>query len=174
MKRISLFLSLIVLFLNACTNSNESQQENQLELSNFIVNNYTQDAKLLYMNEIFNDVSHPNYNETALDENEITTILEIIQAVYNLNTPEIDTVFNQNNIHPYLCYSFNSLSLKVATETDEIINMVNGTIPTSNTNLDTILNTYNFTAVNTAYSYPSFPWLTLNFSGEYNMVPIKK
>ena len=171
MKSSNLFLVfLFFIFFISCDNGNNNDEE--IELSEYIIGNYTDDAKQLYMHEIFNDTSHPNYNETAIDETEVNKISQIIQAVYNLNIPETDTIFNQNNIHTYLCYSFNGLSLKVNTVTEEIINLVEGNIPTGSSDLDDILSNYNFNNVDTAFSYPSFPWLTINFNGEYNMIPI--
>ena len=173
MKNFNLLLVFIIyLLFISCTLDNDNSSDNNIELSEFVKNNYTNDAKQLYMHEIFNDTSHPNYNETSIDETEVNKILQIIQAVYNLDIPETDTIFNQNNIHTYLCYSFNALSLKVDTEIDEINNLAEGIIPTGNSNLDNILSNYNFNSVEPAFSYPSFPWLTINFNGEFNMIPI--
>jgi len=173
MKKIILLFGLLILISILFSCSEEQENENPIQLSDFIIENYTNDAKLLYMHEIFNNNSHFNYNESALNENEIENILEVIQAVYNLDIPEKDTIFNLNEIHARFCYSFNSIILKVNIEASEIINMIDGIIPTGNIDLDTLLNKYNFDKVDTSYGYPSFPWLTVIFSGEYNMIPIK-
>ena len=172
MKKTGFFVALILTSILFSCNSESSAYN--AELSDFIIENYTKDAKLLYMHEIANDNTHPNSNDATLDEKEITVILEAIQAVYNLNIPEKDTIFNLNKVHTYLCYNFNSLSLKVDPEASEIVEMIAGSATTGNVNLDAILKKYNLDKVRTLYSYPSFPWLTVVFSGEYNMIPIQK
>ncbi|NME72983.1 hypothetical protein [Flammeovirga aprica] len=101
-------------------------------------------------------------------------ILEIIQAVYNSNSPERDTVFDIHQIHGYYCYNFNSLSLQVNTDAEEIQKLANGVIPTGEPNLDHILNEYGFDSVSTSFGYPEFPLLTVYSKNEFNIIPIGK
>ena len=92
----------------------------------FIKDNYMDDARQLYLREILADPNHPNYNEAVLDTNEINKILGIFQLVYNLKSPVRDTVFDFYKIHALLCYSLQSIGLKVDVTAPEIINLVNG------------------------------------------------
>ncbi len=141
----------------------------------FILNNYTQDAKNLYYKEILSDSSHFNFYNPKLDTTEIVKILEIIQAVYELNSPESDTVFHYYKIHGYYCFSFNSVSLKVQTEIPEIQNLADGIIPTGDSQLDAVLVKYKIDSVKTFHSsYPGFPWLTVYTGEEYNMIPAER
>ncbi len=143
-----------------------------VRLDTFIINNYYYDAKLLYSAEIYQDSTHFNRNNPIIDTSEITKILKIIQTVYNLNSPESETVFNTYKIHARLCTSFNSIYLKVQTNLPEIMNLSKGIIPTGNQQLDRLLDTYKFDSVRTFHSYPNFPWLTIFSKGEYNLLPI--
>ncbi len=173
MKRIFLLI-IIALFLIRCEKKDGTNDNNELKLDSYIIENYSEDAKQLYFHEIFQDSTHANYNNPVLDDHEIKEILEIIQAVYDSDSPERDTVFEIYQIHGYYCYSFSSISLKVDTGKAEIKNLVNNIIPTGETALDNLLNSYNFDSVKTSYSYPRFPWLSIYTGDEYNMIPIAK
>jgi len=140
----------------------------------FIKDNYMDDARQLYLREILEDPNHPNYNEAVLDTNEINKILGIFQLVYNLKSPVRDTVYDIYKIHALPCYSLQSIGLKVNTTAPEIINLVNGQIPTGNNALDNILIKYEFDSVRTAYSYPDFPWLSIYTKISYNLKPLIK
>jgi len=171
-------LKVILLFAIAsilsCKKDYSSTLNNPIKLDTFIVNNYSKDAKSLYLKEIISDSSHANFNEPILDTTEITNILKIIQAVYNSKSLQRDTIFNVYKIHGYYCYSFKSITLKVKPDLPEIKNLAIGIIPTGNTDLDNILTKFRFDSVKTSYSYPSFPWLTIYTNNEYNMIPLEK
>jgi len=174
MRKLLLLIAL-PLFMISC----EDEVENilgveNIELSSFIIENYSNDAKQLYFHEVFQDSDHPNYNDPMLDENEVYEILKILQAVYNLDSPESDLVFEEYQIHGYYCYGLNTINLKVDTRSEEIINLVEGITPTRNPNLDNLLNIYSFDSVRTSYSYPRFPWLTIYTKNEFNMIPIEQ
>lgn len=167
-------IALALLMLISCDKDDHTAIDyDNIALDTFILNHYTEDAKQLYFNEIYNDSTHENFNNPILDTNEIIKILKIIQIVYNSNSPQRDTIFERYQIHGYYCYSFRSISLKVQTELPEIQNLANGIIPTGETDLDHLLTMYNFDSVKTSYSYPGFPWLTIYTSEEYNMIPIE-
>jgi len=164
---------LLILLLAGC------QKEKPLNLDNvtvgkFIKANYLEDSKQLYLREILSDKDHPNYNNAILDKNGINQILRMFQLIYNLNSPETDTVFNIYNIHVLACRSLNSIILKVDVSSPEIINLAKGNVSTGNIALDKILTDYEFDSVKTAYSYPKFPWLSIYTKKSYNLMPIMK
>ena len=169
-----IYILILALVVYSCESDDTLIGYDEIDLKPFIIDNYTRDAKQLYMNEIFHDNNHVNFDNPIIDSKEVNKILKIIQTVYDSNSPERDTVFNLYEIHGYYCYSFNSLMLKVKTELSEIKNLSNEIIPTGNANLDNILSLYNFESVETAYSYPDFPWLTIYSINEYNMIPLVK
>lgn len=173
MKKI-LYLSMITLLLFACDKTDEPITPGTTSLTPFIIENYTHDAKQLYMDELIHDSSNINFYNPIIDYTEVDKILLIIQAVYDSDYPERDTVFDIYQIHGYYCYSFNSMSLKVQTENPGIVNLSNGIIPTGDTELDDILTTYHYDSVRTYYSYPNFPWLTIYTKDEYNMIPLEE
>ncbi len=174
MRKIAITLLTGMLIVLACEVEKKLNKNDFSEIDSFIANNYSNDAKELYFNEIINNSEHPNYNEPVLDTTEINEILAIIQAVYQSESPQRDTVFEVFNIHTRYCYSFNSIMLKVETGQPAIKNLAKGRIPTGNAELDNILTAFQFDSVKTSYSYPDFPWLTIYSSGEYNMIPVVK
>lgn len=165
---------MVALLLFACDKKSEPIAPRTTSLTPYIIENYSHDAKQLYMDELIHDSSNIGFNKPIIDYNEIDKILLIIQAVYDSDTPERDTVFDIYQIHGYYCYSFNSLSLEVQTDLPGIINLSNGIIPTGDTILDDILTFYHFDSVRTYYSYPNFPWLSIFTKDEYNLIPIEK
>jgi len=135
--------------------------------------NYYADAKQLYYGEIIKNENHPNYNNPELDEEGIKEILEIIQAVYDSQSLERDTVFYKYKIHEYYRYNFHSVELEVNPELPAIQNLSQGIIPTGDETLDKILSAYAFDSVET-FVYPKFPWITISTKKEYNLIPIVK
>lgn len=178
MNFLILFLILFVLFScdknenNPLKNSGESEM---VVLDTFIVNNFMEDAKQLYMHEIYNDSTHFNYNNSIIDTNEINKILNIIQMIYHLDIPERDTVFEVNNIHARYCYEFNNITIQALSGAPEINNMLYEIIPTGDPILDSILLSNQFEAAAiVGGSIPGNIWITIRFTGEQNMVAIGK
>jgi hypothetical protein len=143
-----------------------------VKLDTFIVNNYLRDVKLLYYDEIYNDINHFNRNNPILDTSEITKILKLFQIVYNLDSQESKTVFNTLKIHVFCGYSFNSIFLHVDPNLPDIKNMISKIHPTGNQNLDYLLNTYSLDSVKKEHTYSAFTSLTLFTKKEFNMIPI--
>lgn len=173
MKKLFILIGVISVMMS-CDEDGKFTDIGDLEFDSYVIENYMNDAKQLYYHEIIQNHSHANFNNPVMNENEVDKILGIIQAVYNADVPERDTVFDIYKIHGYYCYSLSSISLKVKTELPEIQNLANGIFPTGNASLDDLLNAYRFDSVSVSYDYPSFPWLTIYTKGEYNMIPVEK
>ncbi len=169
MKKI-LYSFVAILVLAGCT----KPVEQEFEVSKFIAENYRNDARQLYFNEIIADSTHQNYDNYVINEVEVDNILKIIQAVYNLDCPARDSVFEKHQIHCMYGTSFNSLMLSVNTALPEIQNLSQGIIPTNSELLDNLLAKYNFDSVETSYSYPEFSWLTIYTKDTYNLLPVEK
>ena len=167
----TIILVLICFLIIGCEKESISYRQD-IEIDTFLLNNYLDDAKQLYVKEINADSTHPNYNIALLDSKKINKILSLFQAVYNLKSPESDTIFKVYKIHTLFCYSLNSIVLKVNTDAPEINNLSMGIIPTGDQQLDDLLITYKFDSVRLSYSYPSFPWLSVNTEESYNLIPI--
>ena len=141
----------------------------------FVADEYYEDAKQIYFHKVISDSSHPNYDDPILDITKINEILGVIQAVYDSNSPERDTVFDVYEIHAHLCFNLNSITIEGKTNLPEIQNLAKGIIPTGNAELDAILTTYHFDSVEKLHKdYPKYPWLILYSSQDYNMIPIEK
>lgn len=173
MKKIAIFFLFTILLL-ACNKDNNISEPANIILSPYVIENYTYDARQLYLDDLIHDSTNVNYYIPIIDDTEVENILKIIQAVYNLDSPYRDTVFDIYQIHGYYCYSFNSMSLNVQTDNPGIINLSNGIFPTGDTDLDNILTTYHFDSVRTAYSYPNFPWLSIFTKDKYNLIPLEE
>lgn len=170
MKNLTLFFVFIVLFIS-CNDGDISPVD--VELTPFVVENYSRDARQLYYNELFKNKDHIDRNDAKLNVNGEQEVLKIIQAVYNSKSLERDTVFDIYKIHGYYCYNFNAIYLKVKPDLPAIKKLAEGNIPTGDEELDRILSKYGFESVEKSYGYPEFPWLTLSTKKEYNMIPIE-
>ncbi len=165
-----LICSILFLFMLGC---DEQLPEIELaEIDPYIQEANFDDAVELYIREILANPKHFNYNNPKLNETELNEILSIFQAVYNLEIPETDTVFNFYNIHALKCNGTKSIVMHVNSESPEIIKLANGEIPTGNKQLDYLMETYEFDSVRTSYSYPQFAWLSVNTDNTYNLLPI--
>ena len=82
--KLTLISILGIVFLTSC-NSDDDLTENQNELNLFIYENYWEDAKQIYQNEVANNINHFNYNLEYLDSLEIVKIAKNIQSVYELS-----------------------------------------------------------------------------------------
>lgn len=165
------FLTVGIVMFCSCEETELLPQDKKLSL----YENYIKDAQQLYYHEIFNNEDHPEYNNPIIDTNEVNKVLKIIEAVYNSDSQQRDTVFEIYSIHNRYNYSFNSITLQVQPDESEIENMVNMIIPTGNSKLDNILTTYQFDSVQTGYKYPDISTFVIIYSSrEYNMLPIQK
>lgn len=172
MNKIIVLLEIILVLFSFEKSSATLLNTSEIKLDTFILNNYKNDAKQLYMDEISQNTTHWNYNDPILDTNEINKILNIFQAVYDLNSPERDTVFSIYSIHARYCYDFSTIILWVNGDLPEMQNLVNGIIPTGEDSLDNILIKYHFDSVYILSRRLSI--LSVYTPDEYNMIPIEK
>lgn len=159
---------LIGALLLSC-NAVEPERETPLEISDFILENYLDDARQLYFTEVMQDSISKEYNSTTIDSAKVWEKLELLEAVYSSNTAVADTIFNISQIHAMRCYSFNSVFMMVDTEAPEIEKLAALDFPTGNSTLDSLIQVYEIDSVRTAYNYPNSEWLTLYSSGTFNM-----
>ncbi|MFZ5942168.1 MAG: hypothetical protein ACOYXB_16495 [Bacteroidota bacterium] len=166
-----IFIPFLLWLLTGCR-KDETMNPNEPELSPFIIENYSQDARQLYFREILADSTHPDHDNPVMDSLEIDRILKIFQAVYNSRSPESNTVFNVYRIHVFSFFSFSSIMLEVDPGLPEIQNLSEGIIPTGEPALDQLLETWHFDSVSPSPWYPDYPWLTLVTCERYNMLPV--
>jgi len=128
------------------------------------------DALYLYVNEIYTDSLHPNRNQPEINQAPVKRILGQFQAILDLQIPEVDTVFDILHIRSCIANT-RYLWMKVDPDAPEIQALINGQA-TGNPTLDGIIDQYHFTEVETAYSYPSFNWISIHSSTDWNLIPI--
>lgn len=172
-KLFSLTVFAFILILS-CNNTDDGVPEEENELEPNTIESYFWDANQLYFEEIIQNNLHSNYNEPILDADEVDKIYRIIQAVYDSDSPQRDTIFDVYRIHKVHCYGLNNIRLRVDTEQGEIQNLAQNVIPTGESTLDNLLTTYGFNTVSTSNSYPQFPWLTVRTDEILNMIPLQK
>jgi len=143
----------IILFsvLVACK-KNEVLVEKVKEDKTSQIDEYRIDAKYLYIREINTNRNHPNYRSIALDTTEINKIYGFIKAVYELKTPQRDTVFNLHKIHIYDTVKLSDVTICVLENRLGIQNLTNGIIPTGNAPLDSILLQYDLVKNSVSYN----------------------
>ena len=80
MKKI-IYILILALVAYSCESDDTQIGYDEINLKPFIIDNYTRDAKQLYMNEIFHDNNHFNFEDPIIDSIEVNKILKLIQAV---------------------------------------------------------------------------------------------
>jgi hypothetical protein len=161
-----------IVFFISC-NSNDDLTEYQNELNSFIYENYWEDAKQIYQNEVANNTNHFNYDLEYLDSLEIVKISKNIQSVYELTIPEQDSIFNQYQIHANIGYIFTELTLKVednqSVGSSETMNLI---LPSSNEN--ELFDFYNNNQFVFTQSVPiATNWVDVKFNDNKNLTFLK-
>jgi len=170
-KLILIFI-LGILFVTNC-NSDNDLTENQNELNSFIYENYWEDAKQIYQNEVANNFNHFNYDLEYLDSLEILKISKNIQSVYELTIPEQDSIFNQYQIHANIGYIFTKLTFKVEDNqtigSTETMNLI---LPSSDEN--ELFNFYNNNQFVFTQPVPiATNWVDVEFNENKNLTYLK-
>lgn len=174
MKRPIRILLFLIIVLPSCKKEPIETGHDQINLEKvildpFIIQNYYKYAKLLYINEIHEEIDHFNRYDPVIDTAEVTKILKIIQTVYDLNSTESNLIFNEYKIRPAICINLNYLWLEVNKDSPWIGNLCQGIIPTGNQKLDSLLTVYEYKSVK---SYTFSKYVIINFNKDYNLIPV--
>ena len=172
MRKFFPVLLLLLAFLSCEEDDYLGVNYDNIELEQYVIDNYHKAAKYLYFREIRRDKSHHNYNNPELDSIEVIKVLKLIQAVYNCDIPERDEVFETYSILLDNYDVLNSLNLYVYDDAQEIKNFIAGIKPTGNVLLDSLLLSYGFEYVETLNSEFPNRSLIINSNNEYNILPI--
>lgn len=177
MKKTIIYLVVLLIFFSCKKNTNQPNSSAKLKLncgySTYIDTNFRESAKFLLITEIIEQgTSHTNYNNSYIDTNDVNTILSAMQKIYELNTLEIDTIFNYYSIRVFRTNSLHSLSIRVNPNATEVVHLIKKE-PTGNNTLDNIINTYQFNKVDTSLFYTSYSFfIALSSNLELNLIPI--
>lgn len=138
-------ISCILLFLFAIISCKKDQtviEEKPIAQETVKLSDYLIDAKYLHIRQLNTNQSHPNYQSIDLDTTEINKIYGLIKAVYELKTPERDTIFNVHKIHFYHTIKLSEVTIHVPDIGPGMQNLMSGIIPTGNLGLDSLLLKY--------------------------------
>lgn len=171
------FFSMLILF--SCKKKQDEvnrPSKDYCDISTYIRDNYTYDAKFLIYNDIQRDSStHPNYNNPNFDSLEVEERLKAIQAVYNLHSPQSDSIFNLFRIHVYSFYSLSEIHIYADSGSVEIKNLTNK-IPTGNSIFDSLTSLFQFVSIDSGIRSPNlyFVSTSIKTQQQLNLIPIIK
>lgn len=166
------FLPIILAVVLGACSPKGAERSKACYVSQDIETRYTTAAHILLAREIFRDsLQHPHYHLPYFDQQSVQQLLSSFQAIQDLRIPESDTVFRLEPIYPIHWPGLQSINLLVDTAAVEIKKMIAGQA-TGNPGLDSLLQTYRFNKIRTAYSYPRFNWLSITSELELNLIPI--
>lgn len=164
------FFVLLASFLVSCDKENNSETKS-CYCSDHVDSLYRSDAQMLLFKEIYENPEHEDRDNPYFDELKVQEFLKAIQAVYDLDFPEREEVFEENVIHVFPLYGLHSISIRTDTSSQEVKNLISGE-PTGNTELDNIISKYKFNEVKTSYFYPDFNWITIIADEPLNLFPV--
>jgi hypothetical protein len=173
MKHLLILLISIALTAGCKKHDNGIVNSTGCPVSPAITAAYTESAQYIMMQEYMNDTTLPGYRNANLSATEQAEILGYIQAVYDLTTPERDSVFNVHNIKAFPVVSLKFMNLKVNTAAPEIQAWIAGS-PTGNSSFDAFIAQYNLGRPQPFYSYPIFNWLSDSTTTPHNMIEIAR
>ena len=140
MKRLLPFV-LIALLITACKKGDDATIPT---VNQYLTDNYTEDARmilfrLMQSGAITTDKDKPEFNTIELNK-----IITTLQAVYDLHTPQTDSVFNVIKLHTFHLQSLNTITLQVD-KNNAIGQAILAHQSTGNAGFENLLTKYGFT-----------------------------
>ena len=170
-SKLLLSITLFLILTTFACNKNDSPHSGECNCTSPVDTLYLSDAYQLIFKEIYTDPEHEDRDNPYFDEQKVAEILNAIQAVYNLDIPERDEVFDEHQIHAFPFMGLHSISLKTDTTAPEVQKLIAGE-PTGNQELDNIIAKYKFNEVRTSLYYPEFNWITIISEESLNLFPV--
>lgn len=168
-----LIILLLAIAAAGCKKNHDCVETPQCSISDEVRARYTESAMQLMMQRYLADTSLPEFHNAILSVTERYKILGYIQSVYNLRTPERDTVFDIFRIEAFPVVNLHSIIMQVDTAAPEIKLLLSGQ-PSGNPALDALLSNYGLDSFSTAYSYPRFNWVTAFTDQSLNTIQVAK
>lgn len=134
---------------------------------------YTKSVYQMMMQRYREDTTLPQYRNAMLSATERDEILGYIQAVYNLNTPERDTVFKMDSITEYPVVSLYNAILQIDPNSAQGKNLMGGK-PSGNSDFDALLTKYGIDSLRTLLSSPGTVWIVARTATPHNMIQVAK
>lgn len=143
-------------------------------ISNAARSFYECDAKNLTLDTILSNPSHPWYDSIHLPYGQVNNILRGLGMVYNLNTPERDSIVNLYNIHcnsgiPVGCNVLNSIMLGVDTCLFWVKQFIQDSLLSSNPDFDNLVAGNGFRLI---YQGSTLTNIIISNDSTYNLRPL--
>ena len=88
-------LLLVILVSSFGCNHYDLMGNEEITISEFIRTNYTDDARMLYVEHVSQDSIHPEHNRLEIDDKGIQEVLKAIEAVHTLDTDRTRFIFHE-------------------------------------------------------------------------------
>lgn len=165
-----LCLLLLISVIHVHCKKQEKTDENvfQCSYTNSTYANYLADCQQLIFREINKDTTHPDYHNPYFDQAKIEDLLNGIQAIKDLNTPESDSVFSKHDIHAFPDTGLNQIHLELDTSYTYAQNLMSSK-PSGEPRFDSLMQEFNFQIL-----YVNNPYLeiTLHSPERYNIIAV--
>jgi hypothetical protein len=176
MKKILPILFIAAFALTACHKNCDNTHQGpgaSCTISNDIRARYTESAYHMMMRTYMADTTLAQYHQADLSTTERDRLLGLIQAVYNFNAPERDTVFSVYGITEYPLVSLYEVGMQINPSTPEGRNLMAGK-PSGNVAFDALLTQYGIDSFRTMLSSPGTVWIFARTSVPHNMVQVAR
>ena len=164
MKRLLPFV-LIALLFTACKKDNGALP---VTVSEYIANNYTEDARMILFRLLQSGAVSTDRDKPEFNTGELNKILSNFQAVYNLNTPQTDSIFNKIQFHVFPYYSLKYIIVKVDQNT-AIGQAILAHQSTGNAGYEALLTKYGFSYNGKSLVFSNSAYATLLSPTSYNI-----
>jgi hypothetical protein len=136
-----------------------------------IVDDYTEDAKLLALREIYSDRSHYYADSITIPSDLINNYIDILSVVYDMNNDVTDTLFNLYQIHAFPDIPYMEIGMMADTSYDWINNYLNDSLVSGNSKFDSLMLKYDF-KLQSYHHLNTTTFIQITTSDYLNLYPI--
>ena len=163
----------LVVLITSCKKNGADTGTERCPVGDSIRANYSESALYMMMDRYLKDHSLAGYNSPSLSASERDNILGCLQAVYDMNSAESDTVFSLYRIRPFPDVDLYGVILQVDANAPEI-NRLLSTGRSGNSGFDQLLIKYGIDSIQAFSAYPYFNYVYAMASKPHNMVQVAK
>jgi hypothetical protein len=116
----------------------------QCPVDNWIRENYTLDAQLLSLKEMLSDTGSLYKDTVIISDSLVMKYVSVVSSVFDLKSVTTDSIFNLHQVHVFPDVPFNTIALKLDTNSSWVKTYLLDSLVSGNEEFDSITEKYDF------------------------------